>query len=317
MSSKPGTERPIRHLGPKRHFSLLRTLYRIPFPLRAAAAPKQAGPNPYAKQVGANYDTEWARRLPTRVTRMAISILIWRPVVRFYCSPTVRGTDRMANIDGPVVFASNHFSHVDTPLLMTSIPTPHRNKLVIAAAADYFFPTRFKGAIASIFIGAIPIERSKLSKAAVAEPIQLLKKGWSFVIYPEGGRSPDGWGQPFRPGAAFISRLAEVPVIPVYIKGTRHVLGRGSSLPSRANVTIVFGQPLRCIEGESNKEFSSRIETAVASLADEAVADWWTARKRFHHGDSSNLGGPRQAGWRRRWSLSGSEKRSQRKWPHL
>jgi 1-acyl-sn-glycerol-3-phosphate acyltransferase len=317
MSRSAGTERPIRHLGPKKHFSLLRTLYQVPFPLRSAAAPKQAGPNPYLKGVGADYDTEWSRKLPARFARMTLTSLIWQPLVQFYCHPTIRGTDRLDRIDGPVVFASNHFSHADTPLLMTSVPSPRRHKLMFAAAADYFFPTRAKGALASIVVGAIPIERAKLSKSAVAEPIRLLKNGWNIVIYPEGGRSPDGWGQSFRPGAAFIARLAEVPVVPVYIKGTRDVLTRGTNFPTRAQVTIVFGQPLYHVEGESNQAFTDRIEHSVAALADEAIADWWTSRKRYYGGSSSDLAGPEQAGWRRKWALSKSEQKSDRVWPKL
>jgi len=45
--------------------------------------------------------------------------------------------------------------------------------------------------------------------------VTLLRGGWSLVIYPEGGRSRDGWGQQFRPGAAFLAKQAGVPVVPI------------------------------------------------------------------------------------------------------
>ncbi|MFV1990953.1 MAG: hypothetical protein ACC652_09475, partial [Acidimicrobiales bacterium] len=84
MSRSAGTERPISHLGPKKHFSLLRALYRVPFPLRSAATPKGAGPNPYTKGIGADYDTDWARKLPARFARLAVTSLVWQPLVTFY-----------------------------------------------------------------------------------------------------------------------------------------------------------------------------------------------------------------------------------------
>ena len=43
---------------------------------------------------------------------------------------------------------------------------------------------------------------------------ELIDDGWSLVIFPEGGRSPDGWGQPFKGGAAFLSIRTGAPVVP-------------------------------------------------------------------------------------------------------
>ena len=59
------------------------------------------------------------------------------------------GLDRLDGLEGPAIFAANHHSHVDTPLLITSIPEPWRHRIVVAAAADYFFPTRVKGTAAA------------------------------------------------------------------------------------------------------------------------------------------------------------------------
>ena len=51
------------------------------------------------------------------------------------------------------------------------------------------------------------------------------------MIYPEGGRSPDGWGQPFKGGAAYLSARTGAPVVPVHIDGTGSILGKGTSGP--------------------------------------------------------------------------------------
>ena len=113
------------------------------------------------------------------------------------------------------------------------------------------------------------------------------------MIFPEGGRSPDGWAQPFRGGAAYLARRTGRPVVPVHLDGTRHVLpkrGRGHRAPRWLGhrgpggagppvpVTVIFGTPLSPREGEDARRFGARIEAAVATLADEVATDWWTAR---------------------------------------
>ena len=51
------------------------------------------------------------------------------------------------------------------------------------------------------------------------------------MIYPEGGRSPDGWGQDFKGGAAYLSARTGAPVVPVFIDGTGSIFGKGMKRP--------------------------------------------------------------------------------------
>ena len=77
----------------------------------------------------------------------------------------------------------------------------------------------------SFSLAAIPIERTKVNRRSADTAAELIEDGWNLVIFPEGGRSPDGWTQPFPVAAPRIWPDApERPVIPVYLHGTRHVL---------------------------------------------------------------------------------------------
>ena len=137
-------------------------------------------------------------------------------------------------------------------------------------------------------------------------------------MFPEGGRSPDGWGQPFRGGAAFIAQRAKIPVVPIHIEGTGRILRKGRSTPTPSRTTVTFGAPLRCEDGEDLRVFGERIEARVAELADESMSDWWQARQRAHRGDTPALTGPKTASWRRIWALddnSMSRRRQRRTWP--
>jgi len=218
-----------------------------------------------------------------------------------------------------VVFAANHHSHLDTPLLLSLIPEPWRHHMIIGAAADYFFGNRVTSTLSALVIGAIPIERAKVNRRSADLAAELIDDGWSMLIFPEGGRSPDGWGQAFRGGAAYLAARCGVPVVPIHVEGTGRILRKGRSIPQPSPTVVTFGWPLRPDEGEDSRRFATRIETAVAELGDEATSDWWQARRRAHDGRTPGLQGPDIGAWRRTWALGdrGPRRRRRPAWPDL
>lgn len=290
------------------------------FPLRAPTTPKGVAPLVREKKTGANYDTAWARTKPARMARAAIVEGPMRLVVAGLASPERLGTDRLLDVDGPLIFAANHHSHADTPLLLTSIPEPWRHKVVVGAAADYFFASRITGAMSALAIGAIPIERSKVARRNAELAAELVDGGWSLLIFPEGGRSPDGWGQPFRAGAAFLSARTGIPVVPVHVAGTGSIMRKGKIVPRPSHTTVTFGRPITPDEDENAARFAARIEREVAALSDEATTDWYSARRRAHGAQSPTLTGPEVGRWRRAWALGDrtrARKRRGKRWPAM
>ncbi|MDP2293499.1 MAG: lysophospholipid acyltransferase family protein [Actinomycetota bacterium] len=300
------------------------------FPYRKPSIPKGMVVPPDVSTLGANFETGWARSAPAKATRTVLANGPIRAFVRVVASPEIVGLDRLADLkrmDEPpaVIFAPNHHSHVDTPLMITAVPEPWRSQLVIAAAADYFFDTRVKGTLAALTLNAFPIDREVTSRKSSDELRHLIDDGWSLVIFPEGGRSPDGWGQDFKGGAAYLANRTNVPVIPVFIDGTGSIFGKGMKRPKPGKTKVVFGAPLYPIEDESTRRFNARIEAAVTALGDEALTDFWTARQRAAKGTNPKLTGPEYNGWRRQWALAehrklgkaGQRRRQNRRWPDL
>ncbi|MDG2112960.1 MAG: lysophospholipid acyltransferase family protein [Actinomycetota bacterium] len=316
----PNRRPAISHLGNRRpKASITKVIRKVEFPLRAAPTPK--GEPALPVNVGSNYDADWARRYPARVARRIAVQTVGMGVVKYYARPNIRGLDRLHDLDGPAIFAANHQSHADTPVMITSIPEPWRHKLVVAAAADYFFGNRFSAAMSALFIGAIPIERNSVNRNTIEKAVNLLRSGWSLVLYPEGGRSPDGWGQEFRPGAAFLAKQANVPVVPVHIRGTFNILRKGRNWPKRSRSVVNFGRPISFAEDDNNRRFTRKLQQSVESLADEtATGNWFAARKRAHSDDSPGITGPEGSAWRRRWALTEKEDppgTSKRRWPYV
>jgi 1-acyl-sn-glycerol-3-phosphate acyltransferase len=168
-------------------------------------------------------------------------------------------------------------------------------------------------------MGAIPIERMRVSRRSIDQAADLIADGWSLLIFPEGGRSPDGWGQGHSGGAAYLASRTGVPVVPVHLEGTGRIFAKGDSVPKPGSTTVTFGAPLISGPDESSNRFAARIESSVAALADEARTDWWSARTRAHAGSSPSLTGPETTSWRRAWALGDrrSARRRRPAWPDL
>ena len=305
-------------------------LRRYGFPYRAPTVPRGVVVPEEPAALGPDYDTEWARRPVASAVRGVITEGPIRLMARVLTNPEIVGLDRLddlARLDEPppVIFAPNHHSHLDTGLMIRAVPGVWRRKLVVAAAADYFFDKHWKAAMSALALNAIPIDREVTGRKSADLIRSLIDDGYSLVIYPEGGRSPDGWGQSFKGGAAYLSSRTGAPVVPVFIDGTGAIYGKGMKRPKPGRTRVVFGAPLRPAADENTRRFSARIERAVTVLGDEALTDAWTARRRAAAGTNPSLSGPDHVGWRRQWALSeqralgaaGRRRRQKRRWPNL
>ncbi len=312
--------------------SAAKPLAKYGFPYRKPSAPKSVVVPRKPSELGDAYDTEWARRPIARAMRGVIIEGPMRLAVRTVASPTVTGLDRLTDLlrtdddtPVPVIFAPNHHSHIDTGVMIRSIPAPWRKELVVAAAADYFFDAKWKASLSALALNAIPIDRDATSRATFDRLRDVIADGNSLIIYPEGGRSPDGWGQDFKGGAAYLSMRTGAPIIPVHLDGTGEIFGKGATKLSAGRTTVLFGTPLTAHDGENTRRFNDRIEAAVTRLGDETLTDWWTASLNAGQGRSPKLSGPEHSGWRKQWQLgekrrlstAGIRRRRARRWPDL
>ena len=204
-------------------------------------------------KAAADLDEPWARRALAREVRSLLLRGVFGPLVAAYARVEVSGLEALAAVTGPVVFVANHSSHVDTPILLGSLPASRRRRTLMAAAADYFFTRRPLAVSVSLVFGAVPVRRQPDDGTSALDPLErLIGDGFSLVIYAEGTRSRDGRLGRLRPGAAALSARGRVPLIPVHIAGTATLMGTGRSWmvrpPSgerRHTVTVRFGEPVR------------------------------------------------------------------------
>jgi 1-acyl-sn-glycerol-3-phosphate acyltransferase len=251
------------------------------------------------------FPTDWARSRPMRATREALLRGGLSPLVRRETHVTVEGLDVFDQLQGPVIFVANHTSHLDTALLLTTLPPAWQRRVTVGAAADYFFDAWWRAIGSALLFATFPIERH--GRGLSDMPNKLIDDGWSIVMFPEGTRSPDGWTRRFRPGAAAIARQHDIAVVPVALSGSYAAMPRGRNwpMPGRPPVHVRYGRPVRAGAEENTLAFNARISAAVSALLDEDASSWYAATRRAADGNTPPSSGPNVANWRRVWAASG------------
>lgn len=262
---------------------------------RAALSPR--APVSRRGRESAVFRTGWARTAPARALREVVQVAGLAPLIRRELTLDVHGADELAALDGPALIVSNHASHLDTAVLLTTLPTKRRRRTAVAAAADYFFDVWWRATGSSIAFNTFPIERRGGSLSAT--PGDLLADGWSLIVYPEGTRSVDGVMGRFRMGAAWLAVQHQVPVIPVGLRGTYAAMPRGRNwpVPGRPRVSVRYGAPIVPRPDETPREMAPKIARAVRALVAEDQATWWEVQR---HGDAVLEAAP-GARWARIW----------------
>ena len=227
-------------------------------------------------------DLGWARTEPVRSIRWALQKGMLNPFTELMAHPEVEGEEWVRELDRPVILASNHTSHADTPLLLYALGDRARERTVVAAAEDYFYGRRLVGFLTSLWLNTFPFSRTGSPRDVLHRSGLLLKSGWNLLVFPEGTRSPDGALQPFTPGVGHLATENKVDVVPMHIRGAHRIMPKGRDIPLPAPARVRIGKPLRVEPGETSKAFSGRVERAVQALAagdrSAAVEGSWIER---------------------------------------
>jgi 1-acyl-sn-glycerol-3-phosphate acyltransferase len=174
----------------------------------------------------------------------------------------VQGLDRL-DPSRSYVFAANHQSIYDIPILFASIPFQLR---IIAKASLGWIP--FMGWHLRR-TGHVLVDRSNPGAGVVRKMGRLVKAGHSLIVFPEGTRSTDGSVARFKGGPFVIALQAGLPVVPITLVGSRHVMFKGQLTVRPGRVTLIVHDPIDTagVPRESAREFASNVHDVVASSA--------------------------------------------------
>jgi 1-acyl-sn-glycerol-3-phosphate acyltransferase len=216
---------------------------------------------------------DWALRLPARAARSCLQAVLLFPAHALVCAPfRVEGIENLPDRGVPVLLVANHSSHLDTPSILRALPRRARSRVAVAAAADYFFRTRTRSLAAPLVLNAFPFSREGSVRASLERCGDLVDRGWSVLVYPEGTRSRTGELQPFRSGIGLLATELRVPIVPIGIEGTHALLPKGRRRPGRGPVTVRFGPAVSPATFEDRAALTARLAAEVAGLARSAAS---------------------------------------------
>jgi len=222
----------------------------------------------------------WNRGALARSIRR-VSLPTWiLPLARVFAWVKAERQERLDGLEGPVIFAANHQSHMDTPAILAALPGRWRYRVAPAMAKE-FFAAHFHPAgtgrierltnslnyyLAALFFNAFPLpQREAGTRQALRYVGELLNEGYSLLIFPEGRRNPEGAISRFQPGVGMMASRLGVPVVPLRLIGSADVLPHGAKMARPGRVRVVFGDPI-ALEGEDYAALAARVEQAVRVL---------------------------------------------------
>tara|TARA_B100001964_G_scaffold222377_1_gene267241 strand:- start:256 stop:750 length:495 start_codon:yes stop_codon:yes gene_type:complete len=138
---------------------------------------------------------------------------------------------------------------MDTMAIMSSMPYRYIHLVHPVAAEDFFGGSRFKEILMRYMVNATLIPRKRANTEEDIDPIEvmsnLLRKGRSIIIYPEGSRGAPGIMTDFKKGIGYlVKQNPTVDVIPVYLDGLHKTLPKGKNLILPYNCRIIFGDSI-------------------------------------------------------------------------
>jgi long-chain acyl-CoA synthetase len=222
----------------------------------------------------------WNRRGWVRVVRR-LSLATWiLPLARVFAWIHVDGREHLRDIHGPVVFAANHQSHFDVPVILAALPGQLRKTVAPAMSKEFFrahffpegqpwrqvFTKRLNYYLAAFFFNAFPLPQREAGARQTLRYIgEISADGFSILIFPEGVRTQTGEMTAFLGGIGMIGSRLELPVIPVRIEGVHEILHVKDKMARPGRVRVAFGAPMR-LRGDDYAALARDVEDAVRRL---------------------------------------------------
>jgi 1-acyl-sn-glycerol-3-phosphate acyltransferase len=176
---------------------------------------------------------------------------------------TVQGAENLSSC-AVAVYASNHTSYMDTPVVFGTLPFQFR---ILAKKELWTLP----------FIGwylnrsgqiAVDTDNPRATLSSLSAGVKALRAGMPLFVFPEGSRTPDGELKTFLAGAAFLAIRAQVPVVPIALSGVYDLLPIHTSHFYPCTVSLIAGEPIDTtgMTVRQVDELTDRLRTEIARL---------------------------------------------------
>ena len=201
-------------------------------------------------------------------------------LARIFAWVRVEGRENLRGLKGPVLFASNHQSYFDTPVILIGLPFRWRCRVAPAMRKEYFdahfHPEKYGPLkwlsnsigywLAALMFNAVPIpQREAGTRQALRYVGELVEEGWCPLIFPEGKHSRDETVGRFQAGVAMMASRLRTPVVPIRIRGVNRVLHPDWRMARPGFVRMKIGKPMY-LEGEDYAGLVRKVEEEIRGM---------------------------------------------------
>lgn len=168
------------------------------------------------------------------------------------------------------VYAANHTSYMDTPVIFSALPFQFR---ILARKA--LWPIPFIGWYLNRS-GQLPIdtENTHTALTSLGAAVKALRGGMPLFVFPEGGRTPNGLLKPFLSGASYLAIRSQVPLVPMALVGAYDLLPIHTRHLFPTSVKLIVGEPIET-QGMTLRQtdaLTDRLRKEIQGLLDRDAA---------------------------------------------
>ncbi len=225
--------------------------------------------------------SRWPRWWPVRWIRALAFYGLVRPALLLLGWPRVRGRENLRGVDGPVLIVSNHASYIDPGFVLHALPARLRWRTAVAMGGETLTDLRvpppgtnffrailgriqYPLVIALFHVFPLPV-RSGFRKSFEFAG-ELVDRGWSVLVFPEGILTPDGAIGPFRAGIGLLVTRLRIPVIPMRLEGLYDLREANKHWTSPGHIRVTVGAPVTFPETETPENITQELERRVKAL---------------------------------------------------
>jgi long-chain acyl-CoA synthetase len=216
----------------------------------------------------------WNRTRLARALRRILLPGFLLPLTRMFAWIHTDGRENLNGVEPPVLFASNHQSYLDVPVILAALPPKFRYRAATAMRKEFFhghfhghsFTNSLNYYLSTWLFNAFPIpQREAGALESLRYMGELANEKQCVLIFPEGRMTDGGEMNPFQPGVGMMAAKLDLPVVPIRLCGLEQVLHKSWKIPRPGRVRVVIGKPLR-LSGSDYLESARAVEAAVKKL---------------------------------------------------
>jgi long-chain acyl-CoA synthetase len=224
---------------------------------------------------------KWQQRWPLSWLRIALLYLIVLPVTRVMGRPRISGRKYLRNVRGPLIFICNHVTMVDHALVLLAIPRRFRARTAIAMDGEqlreWLHPqpgtSRFLRLLYLLeyvsvvfFFNVFSMPQKSGFRRSFMFAGELMDRGFSLMVFPEGQRTKHGALNPFMPGTGLLIQKLGAPVVPVRIDGLWEPKKAGRHFARPGEVSVIIGEPVTYSPQKEPDAITADLEKHVRAL---------------------------------------------------